>query len=56
MRAESISVSLRAAHSARRTPVVDRVVGEFPVPEKMDRVLAEMLRAELVRGTVEIAR
>jgi len=36
--------------------LIDRVVGEFPVPEKMSSVFTELLRAELVWGTVEIAR
>src|ERR1019366_799918 len=40
----------------RTDDLIDRVVGEFPVTEKMGRVFTEMLRAELVRGTVEIAR
>ena len=40
----------------RADDLIDRVVREFPVTEKMGCVLAEMLRAELVRGTVEIAR
>jgi len=36
--------------------LIDRVVREFPVTEKMGGVLTELLRAELVRRTVEIAR
>src|ERR1017187_1698302 len=46
-----------AKEKTQRTyDLIDRVVGEFPVTEKMGRVFTEMLRAELVRGTVEIAR
>src|ERR1039458_6147064 len=40
----------------RTDDLIDRVVGEFPVTEKMGRIFTEMLWAELVRGTVEIAR
>src|ERR1019366_1289537 len=40
----------------RTDDLIDRVIRESPVTEKMSRVFTEMLRAELVRGTVEIAR
>jgi len=40
----------------RTDDLIDRVVGEFPVTEKMGRICTELIRAELVRGTVEITR
>src|SRR5215469_1893882 len=46
-----------AKEKTQRTDnLIDRVVGEFPVTEKMGRICTELLRAELVRGAVEITR
>jgi len=47
---------LAEEESQRTDDLIDRVVGELPIPEKMGRIFTKLIRAELVWGTVEIAR